>query len=50
MLFTFNLFWKRLFSLALAWLSCEFIGFDLTVVTLLTLLLYKNSVNSEHLI
>ena len=49
MLFTFNKFWKTLFSLSAAWLSCEFLGFELTAVSLLVLLLCKNTTNSGHL-
>lgn len=50
MLFTFNMFWKTTLSLLAAWLCCEFIGFELTTVTLLTLLVCKNSDDSTHLI
>jgi len=50
MLFTFDKFWKTLTSLLVTWLCCEFVGFELTAVTLLTLLLCKNSGDSTHLI
>ena len=50
MLFTFNTFWRTLFSLFGAWLGCYFVGFELTTVTLLVLLLHKNATNTEHLI
>ena len=50
MLFTFGKGWKTLAALAASWLACEFIGFELTVVTLLVLLVCKNSDDSRHLI
>ena len=49
MLFSFNKFWKTLLSLGGAAIACEFVGFELTVVSLLVLILYKNTSNSEHL-
>jgi len=49
MLFSFNTFWKTTFSLIIALIACEFVGFELTVVSLLTLLLLKNSGKSVHL-
>ena len=49
MLFSFSRFWKTGLSLAGAWIACEFIGFELTVVALLTFLLLKNEDNSQHL-
>lgn len=49
MLFTFDKFWKMVLSLLATWLCCEFIGFELTTVTLLTLLVCKNTGDSAHL-
>ena len=49
MLFSFNKFWKTLLSLGAGAVACEFVGFELTVVSLLVLILYKNTSNSEHL-
>tara|TARA_R100001126_G_scaffold102495_2_gene86922 strand:- start:164 stop:316 length:153 start_codon:yes stop_codon:yes gene_type:complete len=50
MLFTFNSFWKTTFSLAAGALSCVFIGFELTVVSLLVLLVCKNYNDKSFLI
>ena len=50
MLFTFNSFWKTFISLVVVWLGCEFVGFELTTVTLLTLLLCKNTGGDRYLI
>ena len=49
MLFSFNKFWKTLLSLGVGAVACELVGFELTVVSLLVLILYKNTSNSEHL-
>jgi hypothetical protein len=49
MLFTFNSFWKTTLSLIVGALSCVFIGFELTVVSLLVLLICKNDGNSPLL-
>lgn len=41
MLFTFNIFWKTLGGLILAWVAYGFLGFEFTVVSLLSLLLIQ---------
>lgn len=46
MLFTFNYFWKLILTVVGGWLCYAFLGFEITVVTLLSVLLtfyYKNT-------
>ena len=50
MLFSFNKVWKTIATLIFFWLSFEFLGFEFTTITLLVLLLIKNTDDSVHLI
>ncbi len=47
MLFKINLFWKLIFILAFFWFLYFTIGYELCVVTLLSLLLVFQNDNSE---
>jgi len=50
MLFTFNRFWKGLLTITGAWIFYAFLGYDITVVTLLSLLLISQMDASKHLL
>jgi len=50
MLFTFNRFWKGLFTITGAWILYAFLGYEFTVVTLLSLLLISQIDPSKHLL
>jgi len=41
MLFSFTKFWKVSLSWAIAWLAYELVGFEITLISLLVLLLHK---------
>ena len=46
MLFQINLFWKLIFTLCFFWFLYFIIGFELCVVTILSLLLvFQNNIN-----
>lgn len=47
MLFEINLFWKLIFTLCFFWFLYFTIGFELCVVTILSLLLVFQNNNSE---
>jgi len=49
MLFSFSKFWKVSLSCVLAWLAYEFVGFEITLISLLVLLLHKKTPNSSPL-
>tara|TARA_R110000782_G_scaffold122696_1_gene214070 strand:+ start:713 stop:865 length:153 start_codon:yes stop_codon:yes gene_type:complete len=50
MLFKFNKFWKMLLALIGSLIIYNFFGFEMTVITLLTLLFFKNAKNTTHLL
>ncbi len=50
MLFKFNFFWKLLFSMLLAWGFYLFAGFELTVITLLTIIAISETNDVNFLI
>ena len=50
MLFTFNRFWKSLFTLTGAWVMYAFMGYEFTVITLLSVLLIIQFKSSRHII
>ncbi len=47
MLFVFNKFWKSLLFVIAGWLSFTFIGFEFTVVTILSLIFCSNFTTSQ---
>jgi len=49
MLFRFNKFWKTLLSLVAALFVYNFFGFEMTAISLLTLLVVNNTENTSHL-
>jgi hypothetical protein len=50
MLFKFNKFWKTLLSLIAVLFIYNFFGFEMTVISLLTLLVVNKTENTSHLL
>jgi hypothetical protein len=49
MLFTFNNFWKTILVITGAWLIYVFAGYELTMVTMMAIIVAKSKNNAEGL-
>jgi heme exporter protein D len=50
MLFKFNFFWKCLLSLIVGWAFYLLVGYELTVITMLSLIIASNTKDTNFLI